>query len=411
MISHTVNDRPSEGASVVVVGAGAAGMSAAIAAARAGAQVKLVEQTSGPGGTVSNALIHTLGGLYDQNQELLNGGLCAELAERLFRASAETRIRRIGKTYCLNVCPHVYQQVVENWMAEESNLENLYGATVVRPTLEDGRLVQCEVSSAAGSLPVNPTALIDTSGTAEVVRMIDSRCVEDDEQRAAGGLIFRLRGLEPGLLAFPRGITLVERLRDAARQSRLPASCQHAWLDQGVYADEVFVKLFVPLPDDWRNPSSLNDVSRQATEIQTRVLELLHQWPEFRGAKLTETGVLGVRDGGRIRGEYCLTEEDVRACRKFEDAACRCCWPIEYWHPSEGLKLEYLPAGEYYEIPVRALRVRGLDNVWAAGKCLSADHKAQSSARVAGQCWAMGEAAGRLAAQGSTLNCSTFPKT
>jgi hypothetical protein len=61
------------------------------------------------------------------------------------------------------------------------------------------------------------------------------------------------------------------------------------------------------------------------------------------------------------------------------------------------VKLEYLPAGSYYEVPLRSLRVRGFANLWVAGKCLSADRLAQASARVAGTCWAMGEAAGRAA--------------
>jgi thioredoxin reductase len=72
---------------VVVCGAGAAGMGAAIAAARAGGNVLLVEATSGLGGTVANALIHTIGGIYDSDGEFLNNGVAAELAARLFAAA------------------------------------------------------------------------------------------------------------------------------------------------------------------------------------------------------------------------------------------------------------------------------------------------------------------------------------
>lgn len=380
---------------VLVVGAGAAGMAAAIAAARAGASVTLVERLPAAGGTVANALIHTLGGLYDADKQLLNPGLPAELADRLFKASPLTRIRRIGKTQCLNLDPAVYQQVTQAWLNEEPHLKQLYGASVARVLVVDDRVVECHLP---GGAVLRPTAVIDTSGTAEVVRLVDPRYIYDDDQRAAGGLVFRLRGLPPGTLVFPKSITLVEKFRDAARQGSLPASCEHAWLDQGAFDDEVFVKLFVPLPSDWRNPERLAELARETAAIQQQVIALLHTWPEFAGARLAETGALGVRDGGRIRGEYYLTADDVRTGRCFADAACRCAWPIEYWHPSEGLQLEYLPPGRCYEIPLRALKVRGLANVYSAGKCLSADHLAQSSARVAGQCWAMGEAVGRAAA-------------
>lgn len=394
-------------AQVLVVGAGAAGMSAAIAASRAGAEVKLVERMPGPGGTVANALIHTLGGIYDAKKQLLNGGLPAELADRLFRASPLTRVRRIGKLQCLNLCPQVYRQVVEEWLAEETRIEHIYNASITQVTVQGEYVAVCKVKWGDTVVTFSPTAVIDTTGTAEVVRLIGSQYVHDDDQRAAGGLMFRLRNVKPNTLAFPKSITLVEKLREAARQGRLPASCEHAWLDQGAFDDEIFVKLFVPLPKDWRNSDQLFLLTRQSLMIQSQVLELLRSWPEFAESQLTETGALGIRDGGRIRGNYYLTEEDVRACRRFDDAACRCCWPIEYWHPTQGLQLEYLPPGSSYEIPLRSLKVSGLENVWSAGKCLSADHKAQSSARVVGQCWAMGEAVGKAASTQIVSNALT----
>ncbi|TWU26039.1 FAD-dependent oxidoreductase [Bythopirellula polymerisocia] len=387
----------STSAQVLVVGAGAAGMAAAIGSARAGATVKLVERMAGPGGTVASALIHTLGGLYNADKQMINDGLPVELADRLFHASPLTRIRRIGKMQCLNLCPQIYRRVVEAWLDEESCIEQLYCASITQVTATDGQVVKCELNCGGSIETLRPTAVIDTTGTAEVVRLIGSQYVYDDEQRAAGGLVFRLRDVQPNTLVFPKSIVLIEKLKAATRSGRLPASCEHAWLDQGAYDDEVFVKLFVPLPSDWRDPNRLVELQRQTSNVQTQLISLLREWPEFAEARLTETGSLGVRDGGRIRGEYYVTEADVRNCRRFDDAACRCCWPIEYWHPTQGLQLEYLPPGGSYEIPLRALKVKGLTNVWSAGKCLSADHKAQSSARVVGQCWAMGEAVAKAA--------------
>ena len=135
-----------------------------------------------------------------------------------------------------------------------------------------------------------------------------------------------------------------------------------------------------------------------ARQTQAAVVEYLCRLPEFAQATVSRTGTLGIRDGGRVKGEYCLNVADVRQARKFADAACRCCWPIEYWDPDQGVALEYLADGSYYEIPLRCLNVRGFDNLWAAGKCLSADALAQASARVVGSCWSMGEAVGKAVA-------------
>src|SRR5262245_42278496 len=88
---------------VLVCGAGAAGSPAALAAARAGAPVCLIEATAGPGGTVANCLIHTLGGLYDSTGEFLHDGLVAELLHALSQEGSATR-RRLGRTWVLSVC-------------------------------------------------------------------------------------------------------------------------------------------------------------------------------------------------------------------------------------------------------------------------------------------------------------------
>ncbi len=81
--------------------------------------------------------------------------------------------------------------------------------------------------------------------------------------------------------------------------------------------------------------------------------------------------------------------------RRFADSIGRCAWPIEYWDPEKGVTLDYLPPKHFYEIPLRALKVAGMENLWAAGRCLSAEKLAQASARVAGTCWAMGDALGQ----------------
>jgi FAD dependent oxidoreductase len=203
----------------------------------------------------------------------------------------------------------------------------------------------------------------------------------------------------PDALAFPRGLAVVRALRAAAGEGKLPPECSKAWIDTGVHKAEVYVKLFVTIPDDWAEREEHGEITQAALKTQAAVVGFLKARPEFARASVGRTGSVGIRDGGRVCGDYCLTAADVRQARKFQDAACRCCWPIEYWDPDEGVSLEYLPDGSWYDIPLRALKVQGLSNVWVAGKCLSADPLAQASARVVGTCWSMGEAVGKAAAQ------------
>jgi hypothetical protein len=373
-------------------------MAAALAAARAGADVRLVEAGPQLGGTVAGALIHTLGGLYDAAGAFVNPGLAVELAEALTRADPAVRPRRIGRAWVLNVCPDVYRDVTGAWLACEPRVTVLCNAAVTHAATAGDRVAEVGVAVGGATIRLRARAVIDATGTAEVVRRIDSALLQSDPRRAAGGLIVRLRGVAAGALAFPQGLAVVRALRGAAANGALPARCAHAWVDAGVYDDEAYLKLFVPLPDDWRDPRARDELEAAARREAAAVVAFLKRLPGFDRAEAARVGALGIRDGGRVRGEYCLTAADVRAARKFADAACRCCWPIEYWDPDRGVSLEYLPDGGHYEVPLRALKVRGVRNLWAAGKCLSADSLAHASARVAGACWAMGEAAGKAAA-------------
>lgn len=380
------------GRPVVVCGAGAAGIAAAIATARAGASVLLVEREAAIGGTVASALIHTLGGLYDSAGQIQNAGLPAELIERLQRADSRTRQRRMGRTFVLQVCPVVYRRVVQAWLVEEPQITPLCGSAVTHIVREGERIVEFEINGQK----LRPRAVIDATGSAEVTRLLDPALVCDDGPRSAGGWIFRLSGVQPGALEFPRGIAAVRDVREATAAGHLPPLCGHTWLDIGLSPDEAYVKLLVPLDPQWRMKQQA--ISREAQAAQDAVVMFLRRRPEFAAAEVTLGGTLGVRDGGRVRGRYTLTADDVRQGREFAASAGRCSWPIEYWDAERGASVEYLPPGVSYEIPLASLQVADADNFWVAGKCLSADRWAHASARVVGACWAMGQAAGRAAA-------------
>jgi hypothetical protein len=376
-------------------------MAAAVAAARAGAEVCLIEARPRLGGTVTHVLIHTLGGFYDTAGQLLNEGLAGELTRALGAADAAVRRRRIGRAWVLNVCPSVYGAVVRRWIEVDPRI-TVFAMTRVTGIIRAAEeIAGVECSGPDGTFRLRTRAVIDATGSAAVVRLVDPSLLQSDPHRAAGGLIFRMRGLPPGALAFPHGLGVVRALRRAAEDGTLPPECSHAWMDTGVYEDEVYVKLFVPLAGDCHDKGgdwAAAAVTGSARKTQTAVVSFLSRLPSFAGAKVSATGDVGVRNGGRIRGEYCLSGSDVRQAQKFVDGACRCCWPIEYWDPEHGLSLEYLAENSYYEIPLRALKVQGIRNLWAAGKCLSADRYAQASARVVGSCWSMGEAVGKAAA-------------
>lgn len=94
--------------------------------------------------------------------------------------------------------------------------------------------------------------------------------------------------------------------------------------------------------------------------------------------------------------------------RKFPDVITQSGSPVEI-QGSDDADWRYLSDERVYDIPLRSLIVSGFDNLLAAGRCLSADHEAQASARLMAQCMAMGEGAGAAAALSVSLGVS--PRT
>jgi hypothetical protein len=384
---------------VVVCGGGAAGIAAALSAALQGASVWLIESRARVGGTVAHALIHTLGGFFDAKGELVNGGLAAQLIETLRQDKSAASMRQMGRTWVLSVSPESYQRVVESFLAAEPRIRLLANSRLTAVCRDADAVTRVEVVADGKPFRIEPRAVIDASGSGELVKSIDPALVDEDPCRAAGGLIVRLNHVAPEAIESFKGLAVVRALHDAAASGTLPRSCRHAWIDRGVADDEVYLKLFVPKCEQNGDGRSTITSAESWQAVQDAVVDFLRKLPGFDAARVSRVGELGVRDGGRVRGEIQLTGADIRQGRPFDDVACRGCWPIEYWNPSQGLSLEYLPHDHCYDIPLRSLRVRGLKNVWIAGKCLSADREAQASARVVGTCWAMGEAAGKAAAR------------
>lgn len=365
---------------LVIAGAGATGIACALAAARQKVPVVLLEKSAQLGGTVTGALIHTLGGFFNDHGDALNQGLSAELIERLVAACPFTCKRRIGKTWVLNVDPAIYQQVISNWLNEYSSINICYQTGIDHASINTRRIDTVTVTCNGQSRTLNTLAVIDATGRADIVRSIDSRLVT--EGSALAGLIVQLGGVSPGTLDFPKGLALLRHIRKAAENHELPPECATLWLDGGVYPEEIYVKFSLP---------AKNYDREHMITVTNQLLAFVQARPGFANAVIRCHGQLGIRDGGRVHGDYTLTEADLKQGRHFDDAVCRADWPIEYWHPEHGVSLDYFPPGHSYEIPLKALKVGGLNNFFVAGKCFSAEPRAQASARVVGSCWAMGE--------------------
>lgn len=135
-------------------------------------------------------------------------------------------------------------------------------------------------------------------------------------------------------------------------------------------------------------------------QVEQIVKILLDEIPGFENSILVETAVqVGVRETRRAIGDYAVTGDDIKFGHKFDDAVARGCYGIDiHGQKDENSRMEHLPEGQYYEIPLRSLIVKEADNLLVAGRCISSTREGHSALRIQPTSSATGEACGALAA-------------
>jgi hypothetical protein len=130
--------------------------------------------------------------------------------------------------------------------------------------------------------------------------------------------------------------------------------------------------------------------------------------PGFADSYVAQSGVqVGVRETRRILGGYVLTGEDILTARKFDDVIARGTYPVDIHNPhGKGTVLRSVPAGDAYDVPLRCLLPRDVDDLLTAGRCISGTHEAHSSYRVTPTAMATGQAAGVCAALAAARGCA-----
>ncbi|HEY5041657.1 MAG TPA: FAD-dependent oxidoreductase [Verrucomicrobiae bacterium] len=352
----------SEKFDIAVIGSGAAGIAAAVCAARAGGNVLLLDKNPSPGGTGGFSGLTTLCGLYDDAGDFLNDGFAREFAT----AIAETAPLKTGRLWVLPYRPEKFRGVAEDLFAASSNLQTRWNTPLENVVVENGRIVSLTGFQVG--------AVIDCSGTAEVARAVGAECLETDESTQAPAVVFALRCVTRE----------INSPADAARillpviRAGFPVLNFHFNLEAGGITAK-----FSGSPE--QVPALIEFLRKNVRGFENCV----SPQKEFSVSR---------RAGRMIVGEYVLTGADVLGANKFPDAVARCAWPIEQWSADGKTKLRWLPPGEHYEIPARSLRAAKIKNLFMAGKTISADMDAIASARVMGCCLATGEAAAKLAA-------------
>jgi hypothetical protein len=396
---------------VVVVGSGSAGSSAAIAAARSGARVLLVEKLPFLGGT-STAVLDTFYGFYTPGSQVRKvvGGIADDVvAELRGLGPVIERPNSYGAGTGVTYHPD-HLKIAWERLVTAAGADVLLHAFVQAASVRDGRVAALAVATKAGLRRVEATVFIDASGDADLCHYAGFGYELAGELEPAQTLTttFRVANVDMARRAAVTRADLERLMTEAAASGAydLPRreGSDHITPVEGMTAT-VMTRL-----DSWQRTehgvvNAADAAFLTAAEIAGRrqAIEylrfLVDRVPGYEAARLAAFGTqIGVRETRRVYGDARLTREDVLAARSYDDAVGLCGAPIEDHHGGPGTHWQYLPAGQAVGIPYAALVVRDSVNTLVAGRCFSASHDAHASVRSMAQCMAMGQAAGTAAA-------------
>lgn len=407
---------------VAVVGAGSAGISAAVAAAETGSKVILIESSAQIGGTLAWQLLEHSAGFHDIQGHQVVGGFGQRLVDVLtVYGSSPGHIRDdVGYTATRTPLNHAELAMAESVLLSHAGVQLMLLAPVVDVVREESSVQTLIVEAPEGRIALKAKTIVDASGDAVVAHLANAGFQTDVEAKQPASLTFKISAVNfVELLDYARAHP--EDIRRGNIIGEPSDECVNLWgfgqlLAQGLEHGGLSLNRTEMHLAGWpRRGEAIINVTRvplpdlDSTTQGAAYLALQQQILEF--ARWFRTSVpgcgnsyisgvanrIGIRESRRVIGLATLSQKDVLSGTRREDAIAISAFPIDV-HDAEKPGLSHTDSvGSGYDIPYGCLVVAGLDNLFVAGRCISSTHEANGSVRITATCFATGEAAGTAA--------------
>ena len=363
---------------VVVLGGGPAGISAAISAARMGANVTLIERYGYLGGQATGGLVIVLCGLTDGKNQIIRG-FCQEVVDELRAMDAASEVPE-GVVFEPEAMKYLFDQ-----FAIKRGIKVYFHtmATAMIRNNEEAEYVITE--SKSGRNAIKGRIFIDANGDGDSAEWCNITYEKLDRNKLLPiTLTFRLGNVEVEKAKefFKQN---PERIKDLIRvnDGDIDVNLQEGWLatlnNSEVWFDAFFIKNI-----DATNVEDITYAEIKGREIVREIVDAVRSLPGFEDSYLENTASqIGCRESRRIIGEYVLRKEDLD--KSFGDSIARA-------------RNIFSKENKSISIPYRCLIPKNVDNILFAGRCISVSHEVLDLIREIPCCMATGQAAGTAAA-------------
>jgi ribulose 1,5-bisphosphate synthetase/thiazole synthase len=406
---------------VLVVGSGPGGLAAALAAARAGADVALVERFGCFGGNITAVGVEGFA-WYRHEQTVEAGGIGREFEERA-KAMGAAVPESQSLSYELDSEGF---KVVADRLVEEAGARPLLHRLFVAPIVRDGAVVGVITESKAGREAILAKRVIDATGDADVATRAGAPARKTPrEDMLAASVMFHLAGVDPA--AYMRGIEadpqtyadwstdswkvetsgkedamfspylskpFARAVEDGVLDPRL-CTIGGTWGALHETGELTYMNLVHLAGCDGTDPDSLAAFEMEGRRQAMQAIEAMRRYtPGCERARLRNFGMtIGIRDTRKIDAAYNLTEADVRDQGRFDDSIGI------YPEFIDGYGVLILPTtGRYLQVPYRTMLPRGVRGLLVAGRAIGGDRIAHAATRNMSCCAVTGQGAGVAAA-------------
>ena len=386
---------------VVVAGSGPAGICAAVAAAREGAKVALVERYGVVGGNLTAGYVGPILGMVGK-------GTMRDEIVALLGVPENDMIGETGRAHDFERAKMLLAQFVNH-----PNIDVYLQTTVTDVVKEGNAVVGLIVTAGEGQFVIKGTVTVDATGDGLVSYLAGAQTEKgrEDGLMQPVTLEFTIAGVDES-----KGIICIGDVDDVKLgDERFLDYCKRLAVAGEIPEKIAAVRLHPMVYDGYRqvNTTQVNGVDMTRVEqIFKADLELREQMylledffhkhiPGYENCRVISSGTTtGVRETRRVIGDYVITAEEMAAGCRFDDVIVhRAEFIVDIHNPAgSGQAEDHIQYCDPYDLPYRCFTPKGVENLYTAGRCISGTHRAHASYRVMSICMAMGEAVGTAAA-------------
>ncbi len=406
---------------VLVVGSGPGGLAAALAAARTGVSVTLLERFGCFGGNITVVGVEGFA-WYRHEQTVEAGGIGWEFEERAKAAGAAVPE---SQSLSYELDSEGFKLVADN-LVLEAGIHPMLHRQFVAPIMEGRTITGVIVESKAGREAILAKRVIDATGDADVALRAGAPMKSTPiEELQAASVMFHMAGVDKqkfmeGIRENPSTYSswssgewqietsgkedemfspyLGKPFEQAIKDGLIPAHLNTIAGTWGAVHDSgemTYMNLIHLAGVDGTDPDSLTEWEIEGRRQAMLAIEALKRYtPGCEGARLRNFGMsIGIRDTRKIDALYNMTEDDVRHEGRFEDSIGI------YPEFIDGYGILILPTtGRYMHVPFLSMVPKGVDNLLVAGRSTGGDKVAHAATRNMACCAVSGQGAGIAAA-------------